>query len=122
MSFFDRVDAVGVEGEMIFDERHRRVRRLIGPHGVRRTIPAERNAEIGTVALIGAVGSVFRALEQRHVYVVAGHVVNRRIARFAKDESVPRIGHDTARDRDDDPVGIVLDGDRMIRPWNLDGI
>ena len=53
MSYFDRVDAVGVEGEMIFDERHRRVRRLIGPHGVRRTIPAERNAEIGTVALIG---------------------------------------------------------------------
>ncbi len=64
MSFFDRVDAVGIEGEMIFDERHRCVGGLIGPHGVRRTISAEWNAEVGAVALIGAVGGVFRALEE----------------------------------------------------------
>jgi hypothetical protein len=52
----------------------------------------------------------------------AGHVVNRRIASLAQNESVPRISHDTARDRDHNSVGIVLDGGRMIRPWNLDGL
>src|ERR1700720_4533603 len=99
MSFFDRVDAFGIEGEMIFDERDRRVRRLIGPHGIHRAMPAKWNAEVGTVALIGTVGGVVRALEQRHVYVLARDVLNRRIARLAQNESVPRIGHDTARDR-----------------------
>ena len=101
---------------------HRCVRGLIGPHGVRGTISAEWDAEVGAVALIGAIGGVLRALEERHVNVIAGHVVNRRIAGLAKDESVPRIGHDAARDRDHDSVGIVLDGDRMIRPRNLDGL
>jgi hypothetical protein len=72
MSLFDRVDAVGVEGEIIFDERHRCVGGLIGPHGVRRTIPAMRNAKIGAVALIRAISDVFRAFEQHHVYVVCG--------------------------------------------------
>jgi hypothetical protein len=84
---------------------HRCVRGLIGPHGVRGTISAEWDAEVGAVALIGAIGGVFSALEERHIYVVAGHVVNRRIASLAEDESVARIGHDTARDRDHNSVG-----------------
>jgi hypothetical protein len=122
MSFFDRVDAVGMEGEVIFDGRHRGVGGLIGPHGVRRAISAEWNAEVGAVPLIGTVGGMFRAIEKRHVYVLAGHVVNRRVGSLAEDESIPRVGHDTTCDRDDNSVGIVLDGDRMIRPWNLDGL
>jgi hypothetical protein len=50
---------------MIFDQRHRRVRRLVGPHGVLGTISVEWNAEIGAVSLIRTVGGVFRALEKR---------------------------------------------------------
>ena len=64
---------------------------------------------------------MFRALKKRYVCVLAGHVVNRRIASLAEDESVSRIGHDPARDRDHDLVGIALDGDGTIRPRNLDG-
>ena len=92
MSFFDRVDAVGIEGEMTFDQLHRRVRRLIRPYGVLGMISAEGNTEIGAVSLIGAVGGVFRALKKRHVHVPAGHVVNGRIAPLAVSDGVPRIG------------------------------
>jgi hypothetical protein len=34
----------------------------------------------------------------------------------------PRIGHDTAGDRDHNRVGVVLNVDRVIRAWNLNGL
>src|SRR6516164_7864823 len=33
-SLFDRVDAIGIKGEMVFDRHDRRIRILIGPHSV----------------------------------------------------------------------------------------
>src|SRR6185295_411538 len=74
MSFVDRIDPVRVEGEIIFDDQHCCEGSLIGPHSVGRTVSAEWNAEIATVALIGAVGGVLRAFQQRQGHVLAGHV------------------------------------------------
>jgi hypothetical protein len=44
-SLFDRVDAVGVKGDMVLDRRYRLIRRFVGPHGVGGTIATGRNTE-----------------------------------------------------------------------------
>ena len=58
----DRVDTVGVEGEVVPNGRHRCVRIVIGPSSVDRTLPAGANAVVGAGALVGAVGGVVRWL------------------------------------------------------------
>src|ERR1700751_9044 len=50
--FFDCVDAIGVEGEIIFDRRDGGVGSLITPHRVDRTLAAERNAEIAAIPFV----------------------------------------------------------------------
>src|SRR6202035_2311334 len=52
----DLVDTVRVERDVVLDLRHRFERGLIGPHRIEGAIPAGRNAEIGSVALVGAIG------------------------------------------------------------------
>ena len=52
-SFFDRVNMLGVEGEIILDRRDGSVWGLITPHSIDRTLAAERNAEVGGVPLVG---------------------------------------------------------------------
>src|SRR4029077_11255924 len=54
--FFDRVDAVGIEREVVLDRGDRRVGLLVGPDGIDRAPATVRNAVIGAVALVGAVG------------------------------------------------------------------
>jgi hypothetical protein len=49
-------------------------------------------------------------------------MLNRPVTRLAQDEGVPLTGHDTAGDRNHNPVGVVLNADRVIRPWNLNGL
>src|ERR1700722_20257451 len=77
--FLDRVDAISIEGEMVLNRRDRFVRSFVGPHGVRRARAAGRDAVIGAVALVGAVGRVVGAGEQRHIDIFARDVEHRRI-------------------------------------------
>src|SRR3984893_12506337 len=56
--FFDRVDAIGVKGEIMLDRRDGGVGSLITPHRVDRALAAERDAEIAAIALVRAVGGV----------------------------------------------------------------
>src|SRR5205807_6477412 len=54
--FLDRVNTLGVEGEIILDRHDGSVWGLITPHSIDRTLAAERNAEVATIPLVRAVG------------------------------------------------------------------
>src|ERR1700722_13040728 len=62
-SFFDRVDAIRVEGQMVLDGHHCRVGRFIRPDGIGRTLVPERNTEIGAVTFIRAVRGMIGRLK-----------------------------------------------------------
>src|ERR1700733_4872124 len=68
----DSIDTVRVEGDVILDRRHRFKWGLISPHRIGGTIPANRNAVVGRVALVWAIGRVFASHEQRHVDIPTG--------------------------------------------------
>ena len=119
-TLFDRVDAVGVEGEMVRDRAHRRVGILVGPDGIDRAFPAERNAEIGAITLVRTIGRMIRPLEKRHVHVLAWNILDRWICRLAECQCITGVGDDATPDRDHHPVGVALDGNRMIRVWLFD--
>src|ERR1700720_1934868 len=78
--FFDRVDAVRIKGEMVLDRGDCRVRLLICPDGIGRALATGRNAVIGAVALVGAVGDAVSPLEQRHFDVLARDILHGRVA------------------------------------------
>src|SRR6202040_4033173 len=59
--FVDGVDPVGIKGEMVLDDRYRGVGRLIAPHRVGRTLATERDAEIGAIPFVWAIGGVIGA-------------------------------------------------------------
>src|SRR3982074_814575 len=59
------VAAVRIEGDVVLDLRHRLERGLIRPHRIEGTIPAGRNAVVGRVALVRAIGRMFAARERR---------------------------------------------------------
>ena len=61
-------------------------------------------------------------LQERHVDIPAGDVLDRRIARFPQRQRAPTIGSDAARNLDHDSIAAALDRDRMIRAWDLDGL
>src|SRR5260221_5972414 len=63
---------------MPLDFRNRRIGPLIGPYRVDRFRSAERNAVIGTVALVRAVSRMLTALEPTHVGILSGNVKDRR--------------------------------------------
>src|SRR2546422_7733769 len=52
-ALLDCVDTIRVEGEMVLDLGDRGVRRLIGPDGIHRSLPAKWMLEEATVALEG---------------------------------------------------------------------
>src|SRR5580693_1781768 len=101
-SFFDGVDAIGIEGQMAVDGRHCRVGRLIRPDGVGRTLAAERNTEISAVAFIRTVRGVLRPLKEGYVDVLARDIEDRRVARFSQGQRIPRIGNDATCNLDYD--------------------
>src|SRR5882724_9261027 len=70
-ALLDRVDTIRVEGEMVLDLGDRGVRRLIGPDGIHRSLPAEWDAVVVAFALVGAIGLVRGPLQPRHVHVLA---------------------------------------------------
>src|ERR1700732_3135260 len=49
----NRVDAVGIERDMVLDRGDRRVGLLVGPDGIDQALATGRNAVIGAVALGG---------------------------------------------------------------------
>jgi hypothetical protein len=119
-SFFDGVDAIGVEDQMAVDGRHCRVGRLIRPNGIGRTLATERNTEISAVAFIRTVRGVLRPLKEGHIDVLARDIENRRIARFLQGQRIPRVGDDATRNHNYDPIAVALDRDRMIGAGSLD--
>jgi hypothetical protein len=52
-SFVDLVDTVGVKGDVVSDRADGIVGSLIGPNGILGTLPARRNVEVGSIALVG---------------------------------------------------------------------
>jgi hypothetical protein len=107
---------------MVLDRRYRLIRRFVGPHSIGGTIAAGRNAEIRALTLIGAVGGVVRPFQERHVDILAGNILDRRITRFPQGQRVPGIGDDAARNLDHDSIAVALDRDRMIPTGGLDGL
>ena len=57
-AFFDRIDAIGIKGNVIRDDRHCRMRMLIAPDGIDRLASAGRDGEIARVAFVRAIGRV----------------------------------------------------------------
>src|SRR5258708_29005176 len=72
----DLVDTVRVEGDVILDLRHRFKWRLISPHRIARTIPASRNAVVGSIALIGPIRRVFATRERGHIDIPTRDILN----------------------------------------------
>jgi hypothetical protein len=61
----DGVHMIGIESDVVPDRGDRGIGRLIGPDGVDRTLTPQRDAVLGAVALVRAVGDVLRPLEKR---------------------------------------------------------
>src|SRR6266404_5045026 len=120
--FFDRVDAAGIERDVVLDRGDRRVRLLVGPNGVSRAPATGRNAVISAVALVGAVGGAVSPLEQRHFDVLARDILHGWVAGLTERQCTPCIGDNASCDLDDDTMRIALDRDGMIRPRDLDGL
>ena len=66
------IDAARIERQALLDGGHGRIRRLVAPRCVLRDAAIDCQAEVGCVALVGAVAGVRRALEQGHVDVPRG--------------------------------------------------
>src|ERR1700688_1706180 len=118
-SLAELVDTVRVEGDVILDLRHRFKWRLIRPHRVERTIPASRNAVVGSVALVGAIRGVFATRERGHIDIPTGDVLNGRIGGLAKRQRSAGVGDDLAADRDHDARRVRLDRDGVVGPRDL---
>src|SRR5947207_14156757 len=105
---------------MVPDWRYRLIRRFVGPHGVGRAIAAERDAEIGAIPLVRAVGGMLGPFQEHHVDVLAGNILYRGIARFPQEQRLARVRDDASCDPDDDPCRVWWDRYWMIRSRDLD--
>src|SRR5260370_19763006 len=74
----DGVNPVRVEGEVVLNLCNGLIRVLIAPDRVDRTVAARWNREVGAITLVRAIGGVRRAFEQRHVHILARHVLDGR--------------------------------------------
>ena len=52
------IDAIGIERHVLFDVEHRVIGLLIAPYGIDGFHATHRNAEVGTLALIGTIRQV----------------------------------------------------------------
>src|ERR1700730_15337173 len=70
----DRVDSMWIEGNVVLDRGDGCVRRFVSPDRIHRSVSAERNAVVSAGALVGAIGVMARAFQQRHVDILSGDV------------------------------------------------
>src|SRR6202030_3144752 len=116
----DGVNPVQVKRQVFPDRRYGGIRSLVAPDGVDRAFSAGRNAEISALALVGTIRLVHGPLQLRHIDVLARDVLHRGIGRFLQGQGLAGIGDAVAVHGDRDPAVRRRDGDRMIRPRNLD--
>jgi hypothetical protein len=64
--------------------------RLVRPHRIRRTLPSDGDAEVGRLALVGAVGGVIAPRERGHVDVPPRDILHGRIARLPEGPRKPK--------------------------------
>ena len=119
--FFDRIDTVGIEREVIADRLDGGIGRLVSPDRIDGALAARRDREVRGIALVWAIRRMVRAFELRHVDILSRDVEDGRVMRFTQRQRVARVGDDTPRDRDHDARRIALDRDRMIGAGNLHG-
>ena len=113
------IDPISVKGKMPLDLGDRRVRPLIGPHGVDRFRAARRNAVVGAIAFVGTVCRKVSACEPRHIGISSGNVENRRVTCLPQDQRVPAIHDFHIPHADDDARAAQFDAYRMIRSGEL---
>src|SRR5262245_8744733 len=95
------------------------MRSLIGPSSVLGPIAPDGNAVIDAIPLIGAIGRVFRSLEQREVDILARNILYRRVTGFGECQSLSRFRDDPSGDLDDHLSRVGHDGNRMVRTGEL---
>ena len=83
---------MGIEGDVILDPGDGVKRGLIGPHGIDRAFAAQRDAVVSAVTLVGAVGGVSRAFEERHVDILSRDVLHWRVSRLAERRGLAGVG------------------------------
>src|SRR6266852_3980694 len=118
--YLDGVDPVRVKRQVFPDCRYGDMRSFVAPDGVDRTFSAGGNAVIGAVALVRTIRLVRCPLQLRHIDVLARDVLHRGIGRFLQGQGLAGIGDAYAVNGGRDPAFRRRDGDRMIRPRNLD--
>ena len=107
--------AVGVEGDVAGDLRHRRVRVLVGPDDVGLGRAVRRlDAVVARVALVGAVGLGGAAVEQRLVDVLERDVLGDRVGRLGQRERLVGLGDGDAADAHGHPGAGGADRDRVV--------
>ncbi len=79
---------------------------LVGPDRVFEGFAADRDAEVVGVTLVGAVGDVRGAGQQRHVGVGAGDILHGRVARLLQGQGMAGGGNLGARGGDTDVLGV----------------
>src|SRR4051794_39505898 len=87
----DRIDAIGIEGDVVLDLGDRSIGSFVGPHRVHRPVPAAGNAVVRAVALVRTVGRMLRSLQQGHVDILAGDIVDRRVRGLPQYQGVLSI-------------------------------
>lgn len=92
---------------------------LVRPDRVGSSVSGSGEAEVAAVAFVGAKRRVIRALQQRHVDILAEDVVHAGIRCLAQHKGVARVGDNVAACLDDDAIRVGLDGDRMIEAGDL---
>src|SRR6266853_6333391 len=93
---------------------------FVAPYGADRAFSAGRNAVIGALALVRTIRLMCGPLQLRHIDVLARDILHREIDRFPQRQGLAGIGDAFAVHADRDPAFRRRDGDRMMRPRNLD--
>src|SRR5690348_3834936 len=120
-AFFDLVDAIGIEGEVVLDRRHRWKRLLVAPDRVLGRAALHRNREITGVAFVGTGARMRAARQQRHVGVGARNIEYRLITGLFEHQRALCIGHRAAGEADADVLFGRRDGDGVVGTGDFHG-
>src|SRR5665213_3437147 len=85
------------------------------------SIAAGGNAEIARIALVGAVRHPLGARQQRHIGVVARHILHRRIACFLQRQGMGGFGNHDAVGSDADPLRVRRNCDGVVGTGEFHG-